>query len=135
MLIEKENLQQVANEVMNMQNEEEITNLNNLYAAVVEGDIDKIDELFRIHVASVEANFKSEEDMMQEANYPQLAQHKRDHDLIVKKLQKFLKRWEVLKGPNEVRGFLEKDAKKWWLNHISKFDAQTALKLGHAEEY
>jgi len=135
MLIQDNEIHQVANEIMNMLNEEEIEGINALYEAVVDEDIEKIDELFRAHVESVEAHFKAEEELMQEHRYPALAAHKRDHDTIVKKLQKFLKRWEVLKGPNEVRAFLERDVKKWWPQHISRFDAQTALKLGHAEEY
>ena len=118
-----------------MLNTDEMEGLNSLYEAVIAEDIDKIDTLFKEHVQSVEAHFKTEEDMMQESNYPALAAHKRDHDALLKKLQKFLKRWEILKGPTELRGFLEKDAKKWWVQHIGRFDSETALKLGHAQEY
>ena len=53
-----------------------------------------------------------------------------DHDAIRKKLEKFKKRWDVLKGPTELLGFLEKDFKKWYTQHISKWDSQTALHIG-----
>ena len=135
MLVQDNEVRQIANEIMQMLNVEEMEGLNALYAAVVDEDIDTIDELFKEHVQSVEGHFQTEEQMMQEANFPGLAAHKRDHDMIRKKNEKFLKRWEVLKGPNELRNFLEKDAKKWWVQHIGRFDAEAALKLGHAEEY
>lgn len=132
MLINEQDIQQVANEVMNMLHEEEIEVINNFYDAVVAKDIEQIDELFKVVLFDVEDHFSTEEDMMQQSNYANFQVHKSDHDTMREKLNKFHKRWEILKGPTELQGFLEKDFKKWLMLHISKWDSETALHLGHA---
>lgn len=132
MLIQPQELQQVANEVMNMLHEEEIEVINNFHDAVVSKDIDKIDELFKVVLFDVEDHFKTEEDMMEQNNYRDFQVHKNDHDTMREKLAKFHKRWEILKGPKELQGFLEKEFKKWLLLHVAKWDSEAALHLNNA---
>ena len=131
-LIQKQEIQQVANEVMNMLHEEEIEVINGFHDAVLAKDIEKIDELFKVLLQEVEDHFKTEEDMMEQHSYSGFQVHKKDHDDMRKKLAKFHKRWDVLKGPNEVKDFLEKDFKKWVLSHVSTRDKEMALHLGNA---
>jgi hemerythrin len=115
---------------MNMLHEDEMEVINNFYDAVKAKDIEKVDELFPGFLSEIEIHFKTEEDMMDQSGYSDAQMHKSDHDVIRKKLEKFHKRWEVLKGPKELQGFLEKDFKKWYTQHISKWDAQTAPHVG-----
>ncbi|MDP3021853.1 MAG: hemerythrin family protein [Sulfuricurvum sp.] len=129
MLIELSEIQQVANEVMNMLHEEEIEIINEFHDAVVAKDIEKIDELFKVVLFDVEDHFKTEEDMMEQNEYSYFQVHKSDHDTMREKLKKFHKRWEILKGPTELQGFLEKDFKSWLKLHISKWDTEMALHL------
>ena len=126
MLIQEQDVQQVANAMMNMLHEDEIELINNFYDAVKAKDKDKVDELFKALLVEVEAHFKTEEDMMEKSAYADMQMHKSDHDIMRKKLAKFHKRWEVLKGPKEIQGFLEKDFKKWYTGHVSKWDSQAA---------
>lgn len=130
MLIQEQDVQQVSNAMMNMLHEDEIELINNFYDAVKAKEIEKIDELFKALLVEVENHFKTEEDMMEQSGYADIQMHKSDHDLMRKKLEKFHKRWEVLKGPKEVQGFLEKDFKKWYTGHVSKWDAQAAPNIG-----
>lgn len=130
MLIQENEIQQVANEMMNILHTDELALINSFYDAVSAKDIDKIDALFKELMAEMEAHFKTEEDMMVQSAYPDMQMHKRDHDVMREKLKKFHKRWEVLKGPKELQGFLVKDFKKWYTQHISKWDAQTAPNIG-----
>jgi hemerythrin len=130
MLIQKQDIQQVANDMMNMLHEDEMEVINNFYDAVKAKDVEKVDALFPEFLAEIETHFKTEEDMMDQRAYADAQMHKSDHDVIRKKLEKFHKRWEVLKGPKELLGFLEKDFKKWYIQHISKWDAQTAPHIG-----
>jgi len=69
MLIEKDAVQQVANEVMNMLHEEEIEIFNAFHDAILARDIEKIDELFKVVLFDVEDHFSTEEQMMEENNY------------------------------------------------------------------
>lgn len=129
MLIQEHEIQQVANSMMNMLHEDELEVINNFYDAVKSKDIEKIDELFPALLLEIETHFKTEEDMMEQNAYADAQMHKSDHDVLRKKIAKFHKRWEVLKGPKELQGFLDKDFKKWYIQHISKWDAQTALAI------
>lgn len=130
MLIQEQDVQQVANAMMNMLHEDEMEVINNFYDAVKAKDIEKIDALFTGFLTEIEMHFKTEEELMEQSDYSDMQMHKSDHDSIRKKLEKFHKRWEVLKGPKELQGFLEKDFKKWYTQHISKWDAQTAPHVG-----
>jgi len=130
MLIQEQDIQQVANAMMNMLHEDEMEVINNFYDAVKAKDVEKVDELFPGFLSEIEIHFKTEEEMMDQSGYSDAQMHKSDHDVIRKKLEKFHKRWEVLKGPKELQGFLEKDFKKWYTQHISKWDAQTAPHVG-----
>jgi len=129
MLIQEREVQQVINPIMNMLHEEELEIINNFHDAVIAKDIETIDTLFKEVILNVEDHFKTEEEMMDQQNYAHAQVHKGDHDLMRKKLEKFHKRWEVLKGPKELKTFLEKDFKKWYIQHVSKWDTQTAMAL------
>ncbi|MDQ7044790.1 MAG: hemerythrin family protein [Sulfurimonas sp.] len=129
MLIEVNEIHKVTNDIMNVLHEEELQIINDFHDAVVAKDIDKIEELFTVLIENVEDHFKTEEDMMAQSTHSNFGAHKSDHDLMRKKLAKFKKRWDVLHGPIEVQGFLEKDFKKWVTAHVAKWDADCALQL------
>lgn len=130
MLIQEHELQQVPNAMLNMLHTDELEVINNFYAALKSKDIEAADELFSQLLAEIETHFKTEEEMMAQVAYSDAQMHKSDHDAITAKLLKFKKRWDVLKGPTEMIGFLEKDFKKWYTQHIAKWDAQAAPHLG-----
>lgn len=134
MLIQEQEVHQLADEVMNMYRTEELETINNLHDAIKDKDIEKIDEIFKKLIASFEEHFQSEEETMEEYRYKLSKQHKTDHDLVRKKLDKFLKRWEVLKSPTELENYFEKDFKKWYIGHVSKFDSQAALNMANADD-
>ena len=131
MLIKKEDLQQVANQEMNMLHEEEIEVFNNFHDAILAKDIEKIDEIFKVVLFDVEDHFSTEEQMMEANKYNHFQVHKNDHDTMREKLAKYHKRWGVLKSPKELQGFLETEFKQWLMLHISKWDTEMALHLSH----
>lgn len=130
MLIQENEVQQVSNAMMNMFREGELEIINKFYEALKAKEIDESDALFKELVAELESNFLSEEEMMTQSEYADTQMHINDHNVMRKKLAKFQKRWDVLKSTKEVLGFLEKDFKKWYTQHISKWDAQAALNIG-----
>lgn len=130
MLLQESDVQQVANAMMNMLHEDEIELINNFHDAVKAKDEEKIDELFKELLVEMETHFKTEEDMMEQSGYPDTQMHKSDHDVMRKKLAKFHKRWEVLKGPKELQGFLDGDFKKWYTQHVAKWDSKAAPSIG-----
>lgn len=132
MLIKPHEVQQVSNEVVNMLHEEEIEIINSFYDAVVAKDIEKIDELFKVVLFDIEDHFSTEEEMMRQNNYSNYQVHKNDHDTMREKVGKFFERWLVLKSPLELQEFLETDFRQWLILHVSKWDSEMALHLGHA---
>jgi hemerythrin len=130
MLIQKREIPQVANDMMNMLHEDEIEVVNRFHDAVIARDIELIDEIFPELIMDVDVHFGTEEAMMNQSNYEFAQVHKSDHDTMRKKLKDLHERWEILKGPKEVKGFLEKDFKQWFGLHITKWDSETAPNIG-----
>lgn len=129
MLFKESDIRNVANEVMNMLHEEEMESINTFYDAVVDKDIDKIDELFKDVLFDIEDHFESEETMMEKSSYSHYQVHKNDHDMMREKLAKYFERWLAIKSPTELQGFLETEFKPWLISHISTRDTETALHL------
>lgn len=135
MIIQERDIQKVANEVLNVLNDDVIEAVNNLHDALLAKDIEKIDELLKAAIEEIEVNFSTQEELMEENSYPMYQTHKRDHDNMRKKWENYAKRWEVLKGPTELRSFVEKEFRKWFIQHVSRWDSQLALGLGNNIEY
>jgi hemerythrin len=129
MLFTDRDIQKVNNDVMNMLHEDEVEVINELHDALIKGNVEQIDALLKTALAEIEVHFKTEEEMMSDADYPNAGMHKADHDFIREKLKKFSERWEILKSPRELKGFFDKEFKRWYTQHITKWDSQTAIAL------
>lgn len=130
MLMQKQDVQQVSNAMMNMLHEEEIDIINEFHDAVLVKDTTKIDELFKVVHFDVEDHFTTEEEMMEESQFYAYQMHKSEHDTMRGKLKKVQEHWDVFKDPKEVQRFLEEDFKHWIVLHISRWDSETAMHIG-----
>ena len=130
MLLKKEEVQQVSNDVMNMLHEEEIEIINSFHDAALAKDIEKISELFPVVQFDVEDHFTTEEEMMEQSQFYGMQMHKSEHDTLRKKLKTLLDHWSVHKDPQEVLKFLEDDFKHWMVLHVARWDAETAMHIG-----
>ncbi len=130
MLLRKEDVQQVSNDVMNMLHEEEIDIINNFHDAVLAKDIEKIDELFPVVEFDVEDHFSTEEEMMEQSQFYGMQMHKSEHDTLRGKLKKLKEHWIAHKDPKEVKKFLEDDFKHWMVLHVARWDSETAMHIG-----
>ncbi|MFT5661667.1 MAG: hemerythrin [Sulfurimonas sp.] len=130
MLLEKKDVQQVSNDVMNMLHDEEIEIVNSFHDAVVAKDIKKIDELFTVLEFDVEDHFSTEEEMMEESGFYAAGIHKAEHDTMRGKVKKIKEGWVINKDPIPVQEFLEGEFKHWMVLHVARWDSETALHLG-----
>ena len=130
MLIEKSDVQQVSNAMMNMLHEEEIDILNDFHDAVLAKDIEKIDELFEVLLYDIEDHFSTEEDMMEESKFYAAQIHKAEHDTMRGKVKELHENWGKDKDPEAIQVFLEGEFKKWLVLHVARWDAETAMHLG-----
>ncbi len=130
MLIQKSDVQQVSNAMMNMLHDEEIDIVNDFHDAVVAKDREKIDELFKVLLYDIEDHFSTEEDMMEESKFYAAQIHKAEHDTMRIKVQDLKESWEKNRNPEELQIFLEGEFKKWLVLHVARWDAETAMHLG-----
>ncbi len=130
MLLRKEDVQQVSNDVMNMLHDEEIEIINSFYDAALAKDIEKIEELFPVVEFDVEDHFSTEEEMMEQSQFYALQMHKSEHDTLREKLKKLKEHWTAHKDPKEVKRFLEEDFKHWMVLHVARWDSETAMHIG-----
>ncbi|PHQ90556.1 MAG: bacteriohemerythrin [Sulfurimonas sp.] len=130
MLIEKKDVQQVSNAMMNMLHEEEIDIINSFHDAVLAKDINKIDELFKVVQYDIEDHFTTEEEMMEESQFYAYMIHKTEHDTMRGKIKDIQKTWDENKNPLEVQNFLEGEFKRWIVLHVARWDSETAMHLG-----
>ena len=130
MLFEKNDVQMVANAMMNMLHQEEMKVVNAFYDAVVAKDIPKIDELFEVVLYDIEDHFSTEEEMMEEGGFYAADIHKQEHDTMRKKVKEVYEEWKENKDPKSVQIFLEEEFKKWMMLHVARWDSETAMHLG-----
>lgn len=130
MLINKRDVQQVSNAMMNMLHEEEIEIVNDFHDAVLAKDIEKTDELFKVLLYDVEDHFSTEEDMMEESQFYAAQIHKAEHDTMRKKIKELHENWGKDKNSEEVQTFLEGEFKNWLVLHVARWDSETAMHLG-----
>ncbi len=130
MLIQKKDVQLVANDMMNMLHEEEIDIINDFHDAVLAKDIEKIDELFKVVQFDVEDHFSTEEEMMEQSQFYAFQMHKSEHDTLRGKLKKLQEQWNIYKDPETVQTFLEDEFKHWLVLHVSRWDSETAMHIG-----
>ncbi len=130
MLIQKKDVQLVANDMMNMLHEEEIDIINDFHDAVLAKDIEKIDELFKVVQFDVEDHFSTEEEMMEQSQFYAFQMHKSEHDTLRGKLKKLQEQWDTYKDPETVQTFLEDEFKHWLVLHVSRWDSETAMHIG-----
>lgn len=103
------------------------SSLNNLKTAVKNEKFENISELFNQFMSFLKNYFEKETKLMEEFKYPDLEDHKKEHDLLQKKLDYFfLKREKEETGLSyEMIEILEEIL----IDHITKFDKPFNLYL------
>ncbi|MHB1038603.1 MAG: bacteriohemerythrin [Pirellulales bacterium] len=119
----------VGNPSLDAQHKQVIGIINDLYEAMGEGKDQALvqpilDRLLQYTVA----HFDHEEQIMQESNYPDFAQHKALHDEIRQKTIALHEHADLVTGKDLLR-FL----KDWWLGHIQGQDKRYTPYLGNLQ--
>ncbi len=93
--------------------------INELYDAQRAKNTAKAGEVIEDLVDYTVSHFSFEESMMEQANYPFLAAHQKVHALFIKRVSKFIERYEA--GEDVVDELLA-TLQKWLINHIRNED-------------
>ncbi len=130
MLIRPEDLQRVANMFMNAIHEDEVNLINELYTALKEKDLDKVDRLMEELSIDIEEHFSTEEEFMREAEFFAYPMHKADHDRMREEVNKVYKLYKRDRSIESVISFLEEKLVPWLKLHIAQWDSVTAMHIG-----
>jgi hemerythrin len=97
--------------------------LNDLHAAMIKGQAQKITGLLLRKLASyTRDHFSAEERLMAAAGYPGLAQHRMKHRDLMKQVDDFAVRYE--RGESNLNLALLNFLRDWLTNHIQHEDQQ-----------
>lgn len=117
------------------QHKELITMTNTLYRGCLEGDAKaKIYFMQTIHgtVDYVKYHFSAEEKILESVNYPDIAEHKREHEGFIRQIFEQVKSFEGGRKfvPNDFVRYL----KDWILAHIALTDKKYAEYIHHLQK-
>jgi hemerythrin len=109
--------------LMDDQHKELLRETNELYAACRESDVaarERFREVIKSTVDYVKTHFAQEEQIMEKVKYPELPNHKKEHEVFVQKVLDEVKAFEEGKTfvPNNFVRFL----RDWILAHIALED-------------
>ena len=127
-LVEWDNRYSVGIPLIDEQHKELIRQTNDLYAACLKSE-EEARDFFKMVIRSmvdyVGVHFSTEEKMMEKIKYPDLAEHKKQHEDFVKKVLENLQDFEDGKKfiPNNFVRFL----KDWILAHIAVSDKKYSI--------
>jgi hemerythrin-like metal-binding protein len=79
--------------------------------------VDRLDAFCKLH-------FLEEEQVMEEAGFPEMDAHKADHALFVTHLENFIGRYEELNTVKNIDELLF--LKRWFLEHVAVYDNKYA---------
>ena len=99
--------------------------VNQLYEAMSKGQGKEIiGKIVKEMAGYTITHFGAEEKLMQQHNYPEFAQHKKEHELFIKKVQEFNN--EIQKGNMIIVSNVANFLKEWLIKHIQGTDKKYA---------
>lgn len=133
-LIDKNDLPEVAMEFMNDVHNEDVDIINDLYALVLryEDEPNKaneklLNEKYEEWFSHTIEHFKNEEEKMLELNFPPYQIHKSEHENALYMMDKVYRFWQDSKEIAILRQYLSQELPPWLLQHIQTMDTVTAM--------
>jgi hemerythrin-like metal-binding protein len=82
----------------------------------------------------LQQQFAAEEQAMQAANFPAIAEHKKHHDHSLGKLAHRIAQWQQAHDRKSLLDYLENELAEWFVSHVNIRDYVTARRDGAASE-
>ncbi len=116
----------VALDAMNDVHKDELAIVNNVNAAIISRDVDKISLLCKEWLAHTNAHFDKEKYMMEKYDFPAFHCHQNEHIEALELLEKTLAAWTQQNNLDELAIYVQKTWPEWYINHISTMDVMTS---------
>lgn len=97
--------------------------LDLLDAQAPEAEIDAQLQVLQRHL---QQQFAAEEQAMQAANFPAIAEHKKHHDHALGKLTQRIAQWQQAHDRKSLLDYLENELAEWFVSHVNIRDYVTA---------
>jgi len=106
---------------IDVQHKNLVNMINQLYEAMSTGKgKEVVGKIVKEMAGYTITHFGTEEKLMQQHGYPELSQHKKEHELFVKKVQEFSS--EIQKGNLIITSNVANFLKEWLIKHIQGTD-------------
>ena len=116
----------VGDELLDSQHRQLLLQVNKLLEAMLEGDVEVINNVIDFLDTYISQHLTHEELYMTEHKYPQVEEHKQLHKNFIDSYESFKKRLQQ-QGPNESLVMdVENYIGNWWMNHIGVEDKKYA---------
>ncbi|MGB7451944.1 MAG: bacteriohemerythrin [Lysobacterales bacterium] len=119
----------VGNAKIDQEHESLIAQINHLYEELNQPlDTSTIESMLTDIQTDISAHFALEELLMQEANYAEFEDHKRDHERLLDQIQDMI--FHFAEDPDSGRELLANRLSDWFSHHFKGFDARLHNQLG-----
>lgn len=119
----------VGNAKIDQEHESLIAQINHLYEELNQPlDTSTIESMLTDIQTDISAHFALEELLMQEANYAEFEDHKRDHERLLDQIQDMI--FHFAEDPDSGRELLANRLSDWFSQHFKGFDARLHNQLG-----
>lgn len=119
----------VGNAAVDQEHELLIAQINKLYEELnLPMDSSTIESMLADIQTDISAHFALEELLMQEANYAEYEDHKRDHERLLDQIQDMI--FHFTEDPDSGRELLTNRLSDWFSQHFKGFDARLHKQLG-----
>lgn len=125
-VLEYGDIPQVAMDAMNVIHSDELNIVNQVNAAIVANNTEKISILCQEWLVHTKAHFERENGMMEKYNFPAYHCHYGEHTDALNSLESAISAWESRHNPDDLAVYVRDIWPKWYVNHISTMDIVTS---------
>jgi len=133
MLIDKQEIPQVAMNFMNEVHDEDVKIINTLFELLLayekepnDENFNAINDQYKHWYAHTIEHFKGEEVKMRELNFPPYPMHKSEHDNALQRMDEVYKDFKEHKNIQALKIYFIEEVPTWLMQHIQTMDNITA---------
>jgi hemerythrin len=126
-MIELNTIPLVSIDSMNETHMEEVEIINTMLGQLeAKAEFGVISKTFEELLEHIQQHFATEENMMQDAQYPSLNMHKADHNKVLNEARYAEMQWRNRKDADALISYIEEDVIPWLDQHIKAMDTPMA---------
>lgn len=134
-MIRQDQLEIVQTAGMNDRHLEAMLFINKLSTAILNSNVDVVNETFKELIEHSLEHFKYEEEMMEEKKFPPYLAHKEEHDLALEDMNKAAEDFAKTEDFEACKKYVDKNLEAWFVRHTETMDTVTSMFLENSEAH